>query len=194
MQISGGVLCFFLYIWLFCRTFAPIFAYPLSDILPKPIGNTLEKMMQNTEIERKFLVTNTSYRTQATHHYDIVQGYLCKDKDRTIRVRIRDGRAFLTVKSATNRTGIARFEWEKEIDVADAHQLLELCLPGIIEKTRYVVPAENGLKWEVDEFHGRLDGLTLAELELPSEDFAYTKADFAGEEVTGDAKYYNANM
>lgn len=150
--------------------------------------------MQNTEIERKFLVTNTSYRQQATTLYEIVQGYLCKDKDRTIRVRIRDTRAFLTVKSGSGKTGIARFEWEKEIDVADARQLLNLCLPGTIEKTRYIVPAENGLKWEIDEFHGRLAGLTLAELELPTEDYPYTKAGFVGEEVTGDPRYYNANM
>lgn len=150
--------------------------------------------MQNTEIERKFLVVNDDFRTQATKQYDIVQGYLCKDKDRTIRVRIRDGRAFLTIKSGSNKTGIARFEWEKEIDVADAKELLELCLPGRIEKTRYIIPAGNGLKWEVDVFHGRLEGLRLAELELPTEDYAYTKADFVGEEVTGEARYYNANM
>lgn len=150
--------------------------------------------MQNTEIERKFLVTNTSYRQQASIRYEIVQGYLCKDKDRTIRIRIRDARAFLTIKSGNGKTGIARFEWEKEIDVADARQLLALCLPGAIEKTRYIVPAENGLKWEIDEFHGRLAGLTLAELELPTEDYPYTKADFVGEEVTGDPRYYNANM
>mgnify|MGYP002516007024 FL=1 len=150
--------------------------------------------MQNTEIERKFLVTNTSYRQQATTRYEIVQGYLCKDKERTIRVRIRDARAFLTIKSDSGKTGIARFEWEKEIDQTDARQLLDLCLPGVIEKTRYIVPAENGLKWEIDEFHGRLSGLTLAELELPTEDYPYTKADFVGKEVTGDPRYYNANM
>lgn len=150
--------------------------------------------MQNTEIERKFLVTNTSYRQQATTRYEIVQGYLCKDKERTIRVRIRDARAFLTIKSDSGKTGIARFEWEKEIDQTDARQLLDLCLPGVIEKTRYIVPAENGLKWEIDEFHGRLSGLTLAELELPTEDYPYTKADFVGKEVTGDLRYYNANM
>ena len=150
--------------------------------------------MQNTEIERKFLVTNTSYRTQATERYSIVQGYLCKDRERTIRVRIRDARAFLTIKSSSNQTGIVRFEWEKEIDPADARQLLDLCLPGVIEKTRYIVPAGNNLKWEIDEFHGRLEGLTLAELELESEDQPYTKAAFVGEEVTGNPRYYNANM
>lgn len=151
-------------------------------------------MKKNREIERKFLVANTSYRSQATTRYEIVQGYLCKDKDRTIRVRIRDARAFLTIKSSNQQTGITRFEWEKEIDVADARELIKLCMPGIIEKTRYIVPGENGLKWEIDEFHGRLDGLTLAELELESENQPYEKAAFVGEEVTGDPRYYNANM
>lgn len=150
--------------------------------------------MQNTEIERKFLVTNSTYRTLATCRCEIVQGYLCKDKERTIRVRIRDARAFLTIKSSNQQGGIARFEWEKEIDVTDARQLLDLCLPGVIEKTRYIVLAENGLKWEIDEFHGRLDGLTLAELELESENQPYEKAAFVGEEVTDDPRYYNANM
>ena len=151
-------------------------------------------MEKNREIERKFLVANTSYRSQATTRYEIVQGYLCKDKDRTIRVRIRDARAFLTIKSCTGEPGIARYEWEKEIDVADARELIKLCMPGIIENTRYIVPGENGLKWEIDEFHGRLDGLTLAELELESENQPYEKAAFVGEEVTGDPRYYNANM
>lgn len=158
-------------------------------------------MKQNTEIERKFLVTNFSYRQQATRHFEIVQGYLCKDPERTIRVRIRDARAFLTIKSSSKQGGIARFEWEKEIDAADARQLLDLCLPGVIEKTRYIVPAtaaqshaEKLLVWEIDEFHGRLEGLTLAELELEDENQPYEKADFVGEEVTGDPRYYNANM
>lgn len=150
--------------------------------------------MQNTEIERKFLVTNSTYRMLATCRYEIVQGYLCKDKERTIRVRIRDARAFLTIKSSNQQGGITRFEWEKEIDVADARELIKFCMPGIIEKTRYIVPAENGLKWEIDEFHGRLGGLTLAELELESENQPYEKAAFVGEEVTGDPRYYNANM
>ena len=158
-------------------------------------------MKQNTEIERKFLVTNFSYRQQATRHFEIVQGYLCKDPERTIRVRIRDARAFLTIKSSSKQGGIARFEWEKEVDAADARQLLDLCLPGVIEKTRYIVPAvsvqshtEKPLVWEIDEFHGRLEGLTLAELELEDENQPYEKTDFVGEEVTGDPRYYNANM
>ncbi len=157
--------------------------------------------MQNTEIERKFLVTSDCFKSMAIRHYEIQQGYLCKDKERTIRVRIRDTHAFLTIKSTELSTGIARFEWEREIDLSDARQLLTLCLPGVIEKTRYIVPAttpdpqpEKPLFWEVDEFHGRLAGLTLAELELPEEQQPYCKADFIGEEVTGNPRYYNANM
>lgn len=157
--------------------------------------------MHNTEIERKFLVTSDCFKSMAIRQFEIQQGYLCKDKERTIRVRIRDAHAFLTIKSTELSSGIARFEWEREIDLADARQLLSLCLPGVIEKTRYVVPAtvpdpqpEQPLFWEVDEFHGRLEGLTLAELELPSEQQPYCKAAFVGEEVTGNPRYYNANM
>lgn len=157
--------------------------------------------MSHTEIERKFLVKGDSYKSQAIRHYDIRQGYLCKDKERTIRVRVRDARAFLTIKADNRDGGIARFEWEHEIPVADAEQLLQRCLPGVIEKTRYIIPAsapstppQRELVWEVDEFHGRLEGLTLAELELEREDQPYEKADFVGEEVTGDPRYYNANM
>ena len=158
-------------------------------------------MKQNTEIERKFLVTNFSYRQQATRHFEIVQGYLCKDPERTIRVRIRDARAFLTIKSSSKQGGIARFEWEKEIDAADARQLLDLCLPGVIEKTRYIVPAkdlrghtEKPLVWEIDEFHGNLEGLVLAEIEVESEEACFALPSFAGREVTGDPHYYNSYL
>lgn len=160
--------------------------------------------MTNTEIERKFLVVGTSYKTHAIKHYEIVQGYLCKDKERTVRVRIRDTRAFLTIKSSSTmqggQDGLARYEWEKEIPIEDARQLMKLCLPGIIEKTRYVIPAvaedadAEPLYWEVDEFHGRQEGLVLAEIELQSEEQLFRKADFVGEEVTGDPRYYNANL
>lgn len=162
--------------------------------------------MHNMEIERKFLVLNDSYKALATRRQDIVQGYICKDAERTVRVRLRtepDGEhAFLTIKSKPNGLGFSRFEWEHEIDVADARQLLTMCLPGVIEKTRWVVPyqsradhpEEDTLCWEIDEFHGRLSGLVLAELELQREDQSYTRPDFIGEEVTGQPQYYNANM
>ena len=161
--------------------------------------------MNNIEIERKFLVLNEEYKQLATKHYTIVQGYICKEPDRTVRVRIRteengDSVAYLTIKSKPNANGFSRFEWEKEIDVADAKQLLDMCLPGVIEKTRWLIPHSQSnrqsphLIWEVDEFHGRLKGLVIAELELEKEDQAYEKPCFVGEEVTGNPRYYNANM
>jgi len=150
--------------------------------------------MHNTEIERKFLVRSDAFKSQATGSYEIMQGYLCKDPGKTIRVRIRDTRAFLTIKSSLLRDGIAKFEWEKEIELSDAKELMQICLPGVISKTRYIIPADGGRKWEVDVFHGRLDGLVLAELELGAENEAYTRPEWLGEEVTGQPQYYNANM
>ena len=159
--------------------------------------------MNNIEIERKFLVLNEDYKQLSTDHYTIQQGYISKDPDRTVRIRIRtlaDGSAsaFLTIKSKPNEMGFSRFEWEKEVDLADAKQLLELCLPGVIEKTRWIIPAAQPLNnatqltWEVDEFHGRLAGMTIAELELQSEQQTFTKPHFIGQEVTGNPRYYNA--
>lgn len=156
--------------------------------------------MHNTEIERKFLVRSEAFKAQATTSYEIEQGYLCKDPDKTIRVRIRDTRAFLTIKSTKLREGLAKFEWEKEIDLADARELLAICLPGVISKTRYIIPAVSdqpsdvSRKWEVDVFHGRLDGLVLAEIELGDEHEPYSRPEWLGEEVTGQPQYYNANM
>jgi len=151
--------------------------------------------MNNLEIERKFLVLDDRYKSQSIRHYEIMQGYLCKDPAKTIRVRIRDNEAFLTIKSSVNQKGIARFEWERPIDVEDAKQLLQLAEPGLIEKTRWIVPAaEAGLVWEVDEFLGRKAGLVMAELELEDEHQPYTKPEWLGEEVTGQPQYYNANM
>lgn len=165
--------------------------------------------MHNLEIERKFLVLNDSYKQLSVRKYDIIQGYICRDPERTVRVRLRteqDGtsHAFLTIKSAPNAVGFSHFEWEKEIDPNDAKQLLQMCLPNKIEKTRWIVPyqplhdtptpEEQHLKWEVDEFHGHKQGLVLAELELERENQPYTRPDFLGEEVTGNPQYYNANM
>ena len=156
--------------------------------------------MANIEIERKFLVINDSYKTLATLHYKITQGYLCKDPDRTIRIRIKsnsDGteKAFLTIKSKPNHLGFSRFEWEKEILVSDAQQMLAMCLPGVIEKTRWIVPAHpTPLVWEIDEFHGILAPLVIAELELENEQQLFDTAPFVGQEVTGYPQYYNANM
>ena len=166
-------------------------------------------MAKNTEIERKFLVKSDAFIAQATTSYEIMQGYLCKDPEKTIRVRIRDTRAFLTIKSSLLRDGIAKFEWEKEIDLSDAKELMKICLPGAISKTRYIIKVKgegvkvkgerleakgDNLKWEVDVFHGRLEGRVLAEIELSDEDEAFERPDWLGEEVTGQPQYYNANM
>ena len=179
--------------------------------------------MKNVEIERKFLVIGEDYKRLAVKHYEIVQGYLCKGEGKTVRVRIRDKQAFLTIKGGlvdsqkskveSRKPQLARFEWEKEISVEDAKALLQLALPGWIEKTRWIVPCKGEwqkaigessqkskvesrkqLVWEVDEFHGRLEGRTLAEIELEDENQSFDKPAFIGEEVTGRPEYYNANM
>ena len=154
--------------------------------------------MKNTEIERKFLVVSDAFKAQATNSYEIMQGYLCKEPGKTIRVRIRDERAFLTIKSGRLREGLAKFEWEKEIELADARELMELCLPGAISKTRYIIPSDSfdgeARCWEVDVFHGRLEGRVLAEIELGSEFEPFRRPEWLGAEVTGQPQYYNANM
>lgn len=155
--------------------------------------------MNNTEIERKFLVRSDAFKAQATRTYEIEQGYLCKDPEKTIRVRIRDERAFLTIKSGKLREGLAKFEWEREIELSDAKELLKLCLPVAISKTRYIIPAPpyNGeeRKWEVDVFHtGKMAGRVLAELELGDENEPFERPQWLGDEVTGLPQYYNANM
>ncbi len=155
-------------------------------------------MRHNTEIERKFLLTSDAFKAQAVESHEITQGYLCKDAGKTIRIRIRDARAFITVKSNILREGLAKFEWEKEIDLADARELMQLALPGVISKTRYIVPALSPAgetrKWEIDVFHGRLDGMVLAEIELADENEPFERPEWLGEEVTGQPRYYNANM
>lgn len=154
--------------------------------------------MKNTEIERKFLVNSDAFIAQATEQHEIMQGYLCKEPGKTIRVRIRDERAFLTIKSSRLREGLAKFEWEREIDLPDAKELMLICLPGAISKTRYIIPApafEGAPRcWEVDVFHGRLAGRVLAEIELGDENEPFLRPDWLGEEVTGQPQYYNANM
>lgn len=145
------------------------------------------------EIERKFLVTDTSYRELATSSSHIVQGYICSDKGRTVRIRIRNDKGYLTIKGGSNAAGLSRYEWEQEIDVADAHDLLKLCEPGIIDKVRYLVPSDNHV-FEVDEFAGENQGLVIAEVELAAEDEPYTKPAFIGQEVTGNRRYYNSHL
>ena len=151
-------------------------------------------MPANTEIERKFLLRSDAFIAQATHHYEIMQGYLCKEKGKTIRVRIRDAQAFLTIKSSLLREGLAKFEWEREIDLASAKELMQICLPGIIHKTRYIIPTSNERCWEVDVFHGSLQGTVIAEIELGDEHETFERPEWLGEEVTGLPEYYNAYL
>ena len=146
------------------------------------------------EIERKFLVLNDDYKLEAGQVHHIVQAYLNRDPQRTVRIRIKNAQAFLTIKGASNDTGMTRFEWEKEIPLEEAQALLELAEPGVIEKVRYVVPAGDNLYFEVDEFLGDNEGLVLAEIELPDENTSFKKPDWLGEEVTGNPAYYNAQL
>ena len=147
------------------------------------------------EIERKYLVTSDSYKQMAMARYHICQGYISREKTGTVRIRITDDKAYLTIKGKPAAGHFARYEWEKEIDVQEAKELMHLCQGTIIDKTRWIIPAkEEGLKWEVDEFHGKHEGLTLAEIELTSEEQEVEKPDFVGEDVTSDPRYYNANM
>ena len=143
------------------------------------------------EIERKFLVRNDSFKKLAYNYSRIAQGYICSGRGRTVRVRIRDEKGFLTIKGPAGENGLSRYEWEKEIPLDEAQELMKLCEPGMIDKTRYLVKSGKHV-FEVDEFYGENEGLTIAEVELESEDESYEKPDFIGEEVTGDVRYYNS--
>lgn len=143
------------------------------------------------EIERKFLVTDDTYRSMASSWTKISQGYLSTNPDSTVRIRIKDDYAFITVKSR-NR-GVVRNEWEYEIPLCDAEEIMTQCKLSCLEKIRYIVPF-NGHEWEVDEFHGRLSGLVVAEIELANEYEAFDKPSFIGEEVTSDPTYYNSSL
>ena len=145
------------------------------------------------EIERKFLVVNNSYKNEAFAHSHILQGYLCSNKGRTVRVRIRDDRAYLTIKGPTPEGGLVCYEFEKEIPIEEGKQLMMLCEPGIIEKVRWLVKHDNHT-FEVDEFLGDNMGLILAEVELSSVDESITLPDFIGKEVTGDERFFNSHL
>jgi adenylate cyclase len=145
------------------------------------------------EIERKFLVTSNVWKAQARAQYRIVQGYLCSVPERTVRIRIKGESGFITVKGMTGKAGMSRLEWEKEVPLAEAEQLLTLCEPGIIEKIRYEVP-DGGHVFEVDEFQGDNAGLVIAEIELSAEDEGFPRPEWLGREVTGDNRYYNAML
>ena len=145
------------------------------------------------EIERKFLVRDESYRDLAASHSHIVQGYIASGHGRTVRVRIRDDRGYLTIKGPSLDGGLTRYEWEQEIPLADAQDMMLICEPGVIDKVRWLVPYE-GHTFEVDEFAGDNEGLVMAEVELQREDEPYARPPFLGDEVTGDRRYYNSHL
>ena len=145
------------------------------------------------EIERKFLVTSTSFMKEAVKHNRIVQGYLSSVPERTVRVRIKGDNGYLTIKGKSNETGMSRMEWEKEILIEEAEQLLTICENGTIDKTRYEVIVGVHV-FEVDVFDGANTGLVMAEIELNSEREVFEKPDWLGEEVTADVRYYNAYL
>ncbi len=145
------------------------------------------------EIERKFLVTSADFKKEAFKETRIIQGYLSSVPERTVRVRVKGKTGFITIKGIGNDSGASRYEWEKEILLNEAEDLLKICEPGVIDKTRYEVMAGTH-KFEVDEFYGENEGLVVAEVELANEDDHYTKPAWLGTEVTGDVKYYNAML
>lgn len=145
------------------------------------------------EIERKFLVTSDDYKAVALSKKRIIQGYLSSIPERTVRVRIKEDKAYLTIKGSSNASGMTRFEWEKEIPVDEAQSLLLLCEKGVIDKTRFEIKI-GPHTYEVDEFYGENEGLEMAEIELQSETETFEKPDWLGEEVTADKRYYNSYL
>lgn len=145
------------------------------------------------EIERKFLVKNRDYIKASFGHYDIVQGYIAHQNGNSVRIRITDNDALLTIKGPSDQSGMSRYEWNRHIDLSDAREMIKLCTDGLIEKCRYLVHSGPHV-FEVDEFHGSNEGLVVAEVELQSETEEFEKPDFIGEEVTGERRYYNGYL
>ena len=154
-------------------------------------------MAMQIETERKFLVTDDGYKSEAVTSYRIRQGYLAHDSGRTVRVRIRDDQGFLTIKGPSMVLG-SRPEWEKEISLQEAEDLFGMCKPGRVDKTRWIVPAKQpgraGRCFEVDEFHGENEGLVMAEIELGNLDEPFESPSWLGREVTDDERYYNGYL
>ncbi len=149
--------------------------------------------MQQIETERKFLVRNDSYKTQSVEMTRMIQGYICRESGKTVRIRIAGEHAWITIKGASSANGTSRYEWEEEIPSDEAAELMKLCSDGIIDKTRYIVIFA-GHKFEIDEFHGNNSGLTIAEIELENEAEPFFKPEWLGQEVTGDRRYYNSML
>lgn len=144
------------------------------------------------EIERKFLVKG-EFKSLASSSSRIVQGYICSGRGRTVRVRLRDEKGYLTIKGPSLDGGLSRYEFEKEITQGEALSLLRLCEPGMVDKVRWLVPWQ-GHTYEVDEFLGDNRGLVVAEIELSRPDEPFAPAPFLGDEVTGDRRYYNSSL
>lgn len=150
--------------------------------------------MAHYETERKFLVVG-EFKSQSYNATRIQQGYIASNNGRTVRVRIRGDKGYLTIKGPSGLKGITRYEFDTEIPLDDARELMEICEPGIIDKTRYLVKSPDGRHtWEIDEFYGDNEGLVLAEVELSHESEEFQKPEFIGKEVTGDRRFYNSHM
>jgi len=145
------------------------------------------------EIERKFLINSTEFKEQAFKVTHIIQGFLNRDPERTVRVRLKNDEGILTVKGLSSDDGLKRFEWEKHISKKDAKALLEFCEEGVIDKLRYEIKVDKHI-FEVDEFFGDNEGLIIAEVELNHEDEVFLKPNWLAEEVTGQTKYYNSQL
>ena len=145
------------------------------------------------EIERKFLVKSNLYKQEAFKSTRIIQGFLNTHKERTVRIRLKGSKGFITVKGLSVNDGLSRFEWEREINQEEAEALLKLCEPGIIDKMRFEIKVGNHT-FEVDEFYGENDGLVIAEVELSTENETFKEPIWLGEEVTGNIKYYNSQL
>lgn len=145
------------------------------------------------EIERKYLVESLDFINEAKSIKRITQGFLNTNPERTVRVRISGEEAFITVKGISSETGTTRMEWEQKIDLKGAQKLLQICEPGMIDKTRYDILFHGNL-FEVDVFHGENEGLIIAEVELSHENQAFEKPQWLGEEVTGENRYYNSQL
>jgi adenylate cyclase len=145
------------------------------------------------EIERKFLVLNDDFISLAVAKNRIVQAYLNSDPERTVRIRIKSDKGYLTIKGIGNESGASRLEWETEIAIDEAEKLLAICEKGVIDKMRYEIPSDNHT-YEVDVFEGQNQGLIIAEIELSSETEFFEKPNWLGKEVTGDNRYYNAYL
>lgn len=145
------------------------------------------------EIERKYKVKNTLFLKDSEISYKIIQGYLNSDENRTVRIRIKDTKGYITVKGKSNSSGVSRFEWEKEISFDEATELLKLCEDFIIEKNRHLIKYKNKI-FEVDIFEGKNQGLIIAEVELENECDAIDLPEWIDVEVTGDERYYNSYL